>query len=347
MTAEAAVTPHRLRFAVPAGSRVAWPTAFGRRFLVTVDVEEEFDWSQPFSRAARGVAAIAALPAMHRRLADAGVTPLYFVDHPVAADPRAAATIRALLTDGATVGAQLHPWVNPPFRGEAGPLASFAGNLPPALEAAKLDALVGAIGDGVGVRPVAYRAGRYGLGPATLALLASLGFRVDSSMRAYHDYRDEGGPDYSRVDAGAFRPVPGLLELPLTSVFTGAARRAGPVLHRWAGQVPRGRGVLARAGLVSRVPLTPEGVPAAEAVRAVASAAANGERLLVLSFHSPSLVPGNTPYVRDADDLAAFHGWWEAVLPARAAAGFAPASLDEVLAAAGGAVGPAGLEPAT
>ena len=31
-----------------------------------------------------------------------------------------------------------------------------------------------------------------------------------------------------------------------------------------------------------------------------------GRRVLTLSFHSPSLAPGNTPYVRSAGELKAF-----------------------------------------
>ena len=347
MTADAAVTLHRMRFATPAAARVAWPSSFGRRFLVSVDVEEEFDWRKPFSRAARGVTAVAALPAMHARLADAGIGPLYLVDHPVAADPRAIATVAALA--GAEIGAQLHPWVNPPDCERAGEGASFVGNLPREVEAAKLDTLIATIESATGAAPRAYRAGRYGIGPGSLALLAARGIRVDTSMRARHDYRAAGGADFSHVGNAAFRTREGVLELPLSTVDVGRWRGAGEWLPQAARRVPKGRGLLARAGLHSRVPLTPEGVCAAEAVAAVRAAAQDGERLLVLSFHSPSLVPGNTPYVRDDAELARFHAWWDAVLPALARHGFEPASLAEVLVAAdeGGMVGPAGLEPAT
>jgi hypothetical protein len=31
-----------------------------------------------------------------------------------------------------------------------------------------------------------------------------------------------------------------------------------------------------------------------------------GHRIVTLSYHSPSLQPGNTPYVRDQRDLALF-----------------------------------------
>jgi hypothetical protein len=340
VSAPPAPVPHRLRFVTPPGALISWPEAFGRRFLVSVDVEEEFDWSRPFSRAARSVAAVAALPAFHARLTAAGVAPVYLIDHPVAADPRAAATLRAL---DAEIGAQLHPWVNPPHEEAPSPIASFAGNLPAALEAAKLDVLVAAITQAIGTPPRAFRAGRYGLGPATLPLVAARGFAADLSMRARHDYRAAGGADFTRVGVPAFRLAEGPVELPLTTVFTGALRRAGARLDPVAARVPRGRALLARPGLLSRVPLTPEGVSAREAVAAIGAAAADGERLLHLAFHSPSLVPGNTPYVRDARDLARFMAWWDAVLPALAAAGYAPVSLDAVLRA----VGPAGLEPAT
>lgn len=336
MSADVHVVPHRLRFATPPDARIDWPAAFGRRFLVSVDVEEEFDWSRPFSRAARSVAAVAALPAFHARLAAAGVAPVYLVDHPVATDARAADIIAALAAEpGVAIGAQLHPWVNPPHEEAPSAAASFAGNLPEALEAAKLDALVAAIARAFGTPPCAFRAGRYGLGPATLRLIAARGFAADLSMRARHDYRAAGGADFSRVGAAAFRLSEGLVELPLTTIFTGALRSSGATLDPLAARLPKGRALLARPRLLSRVPLTPEGVSAREAVAAIHVAAGDGERLLHIAFHSPSLVPGHTPYVRTAADLRRFGQWWDAILPALRASGYTPASLTDILTASG------------
>lgn len=317
--------------------RIVWPAAFGRRFVVFVDTEEEFDWAAPFSRAARSVSAIAALPEMHRRFVDRGVHPYYLCDYPVVADPRAAATLRGLVADGRSgIGAQLHPWVNPPHAEEPSAHLSFGGNLPPELEAQKLDRLTATIAEVFGRAPLAFRAGRYGLGPRTLGLLAERGYRLDTSVRSFHDYSAQGGPDYRAIGPDAFR-VPqasGLIELPLTTIFTGLLRRAGAPVHRAATRLPRGAGLLARSRLLSRVPLTPEGVSIAEASAAVRLAAQDGTRLLTLSFHSPSLVPGHTPYVRNEQDAAQFHRWWTAMLDLLDAQGFAPASLDEVLQAA-------------
>ena len=279
---------------------------------------------------------MAALPASHRRLAERGAAPTYMVDHPIATDPAAIAALGEVLRDPrAAVGTQLHPWVNPPFDEEVSAINSFPGNLAEALEAAKLDVLTAAIERAFGARPRLYRAGRYGIGPATLRLLAERGYRIDSSMRSRYDYAQEGGPDFSAIGNAAFRTGPGgaIVELPLTTIYTGRARRGGAALHRLLARVPRGRGAFARAGLLSRVALTPEDMPLADVVEAVTVAVGEGVRVLNLSFHSPSLVPGHTPYVRDAADLRLFWRWWEGVLARLDRLGVRAASADELIAA--------------
>lgn len=323
--------------APPADAMIRWPDAFGTRFLICVDTEEEFDWRLPVSRDNRGTSAMAALPQTHGRFAARGVPVHYLVDHPIVVDPMSVEVLRALLEDGrSAVGTQLHPWVSPPFDEEVNPINSFAGNLPRALEAAKLAELTAAIKKAFGARPLIYRAGRYGLGPHTLDLLAELGYRIDTSMRARYDYSGEGGPDYSDVPNQAFRAGPGggLIEVPFTTVFTGALRGGGARLHADLLRVPRGRGIAARLGLFSRVALTPEDMPVADAVEAVRVALGEGLRLLNFAFHSPSVVPGHTPYVRDEADLKAFHGWWDTILDLLATRGVEPVSQAQLLAAA-------------
>lgn len=323
--------------APPTGPRFRWPEGFGPRFAICIDTEEEFDWGAPFSRAATGVTAIRALPDMHRRFADRGAPLTYLVDYPVASTSEAADTIAALLADGVSaVGAHLHPWVTPPHDEEVSRPHSFAGNLAPALEGAKLDALGAAIERGFGRRPRLFRAGRYGMGPATLRLLAERGYVIDSSMRSGFCYTGEGGPDFRRIGNHAFRTGPGgaLLELPLTTVWLGAMRGGGANLYDLFGRLPRGHGVASRLGLLDRIALTPEEMPLAEALRAIDRAIDDGVALLNFSFHSPTVVPGMTPYVRDAADLARFYAWWEAVLDRLARRGVRPASEADLVAAA-------------
>lgn len=314
---------------------IEWPESFGTRFAIFVDTEEEFDWNAPLSREGHGTSAVAALPDAHRRFADRGIPITYLVDYPVVSDPWAAEVLRGIVADGrSAIGTQLHAWVNPPFVEEVTPANSFAGNLPEAVEAAKLDALTAAITAAFGQAPRAFRAGRYGIGPTTLRLLAERGYALDSSMRARYDYSAEGGPDFSGVGNHGFR-AGAMIELPLTTVFTGALRASGPALYRTLGTVPKARGVFARLGLLSRVALTPEDMPVGDAIEAIAVAAGEGVRVLNFSFHSPSVAPGKTPYVRDAADLAAFHGWWDRVIAALERRGIAPVSSDEIIAAAG------------
>ncbi len=320
------------------GPAVEWPESFGTRFTLFVDTEEEFDWNAPLRRDGWGVRAMAALPAAHRRFADRGVEVGYLVDYPIVTEPEAIDAIHRIVATGqATIGAQLHPWVNPPFAETLTPATSFAGNLPRAVEAAKLDRLTHAIHAAVGAAPLVYRAGRYGIGPSTLALLTERGYRIDTSMRARYCYVGEGGPDFSGVGNAAFRTGPGgaIVELPLTTVFTGHLRHGGQPLYHAAGRVPRGRGLLARAGLLNRVALTPEDMPLAEACEAIRIAVGEGLRLLNLSYHSPSVVPGHTPYVRDAADLAAFWRWWDVVLDLLDRLNVRSASAADALAAAG------------
>jgi hypothetical protein len=318
------------------GDHIAWPATFGTRFLVFADVEEEFDWGRPPSRTNRATSAMAAFPQAHCRFADHGTGLVCMADHPIATDPRAVDILRRVVEDGrSAIGTQLHAWVTPPYA-DAQPGDSFPGNLPRALEAAKLDTITAAVASAFGTTPLIYRAGRYGIGPHTAALLMARGYRLDSSVRAGYDYATDGGPDFSRLGNRAFR-LGGLVELPASTVFTGALRRGGAALYRALGQVPRGRGAFAHAGLLERIALTPEDMPIDAALRAVRTAVAGGERLLTFSFHSPSIVPGHTPYVRDADDLARFWQWWQLMFAELDRIGVTPTTLADILTAVDGA----------
>jgi hypothetical protein len=152
-------------------------------------------------------------------------------------------------------------------------------------------------------------------------------------MRSAYDYSGDGGPDFSAIGNHAFRAGSdgAIVELPLTTVFTGALRRGGAGLHRRLGRLPRGRGIAARLGLLSRVALTPEDMPLDEALEAVRVAVGEGVRLLNFSFHSPSVEPGHTPYVRDAGRSRRLPSLVGARLRLLARLGVAPASLAEIV----------------
>lgn len=317
------------------GGLIDWPETFGTRFTVFVDTEEEFDWGKPLARENRATEAMRALPEMHALFADNGVGPSYMVDHPIATCPMSIDILQTILSDGrSAIGSQLHPWVNPPHDEAVTPFNSFVGNLPRALEAAKLAALTRAITDAFGRRPVMMRTGRYGIGPNSLRLLSEQGYRVDSSMRSGYVYADEGGPDFTGIANHAFRTGQGnLVELPLTTVYTGGLGRGGARLYQALGRVPKARGIMSRLGLMTKVALTPEDMPIDHALEAIRVAVGEGVRLLMFTYHSPSAAVGYTPYVRDAAELRAFRDWWRQAFGLLAQLGVAPASHDDILAA--------------
>ena len=327
--------------------RAVFPDDWSSVFLIFVDTEEEFDWSRPQSRENTSTRHVPAIAEGQRRLADGGGQPVYLVDWPIARDAPAREMLGGFAAAGdAEVGLQLHPWVNPPFDETVHGFNSFVGNLLPGLEERKLRALHGEVAGGFGVRPLCYRAGRYGVGPNTAAILERLGIRVDVSVRAGFSYRTQGGPDFRRHGvwpywAGPRRQV---LEVPLGFARLGLlGQHAPPVLSEL--REGRLRGLLARTGLLARVPLTPEGTTAAEAVAAIDRLVAARVPVLSFSFHSPSLEPGHTPYVRDRSDLVRFWLWWDAVFDRLARHGVAGATVASVLAAAERTRGAAACQP--
>ncbi len=313
----------------------AFPPSFGRRFTVSIDTEEEFDWGKPFTRGPHGTTHGKSLPAIQRLLGNVGVKPLYFIDHLIATDPLCVETLRDYQDRGeCDVGTHLHPWVNPPFLEEVNTRNSFAGNLPMEIEQAKLFGLTDTIEQAMGRRPTVYRAGRYGVGPNSGRLLIEAGYRVDCSVRPLHDYSGEGGPDFSAILPQPYWVAGGaLLEVPLTAAFTGLLRKHGG-LYAQTRSIPRAHGVLSRAGLLNRVALSPEGMPLSQVLEGIDRLCGDGLRLFSLSFHSPSIEVGHTPYVRDAAELRAFHAWWDGVFDRFAELGIEPASIGEIEQAA-------------
>ncbi|MBL8861558.1 MAG: polysaccharide deacetylase family protein [Planctomycetes bacterium] len=278
--------------------------------LVVVDTEEEFDWSQPFDRSQRSVGHLRAVGRFQDVCDEAEVAPVYVVDHPIATTPEAVAALREIHERGACeIGAHLHPWVSPPHDEQVSARNSYPGNLPRALERAKIERLTEAIESAFGARPRAYKSGRYGFGPHTGAILDELGYEVDLSPAPPFDLRADGGPDWSRAPAEPYRlDTPRrLLAAPNTGGFVGWAGGFSRPLYALASSAPgralRLGGILARLGAVERLFLSPEGYAGADLVRLTRALLGSGVRVFVLSLHSPSFEPGHTPYVRDAREL--------------------------------------------
>lgn len=281
--------------------------------LVVIDTEEEFDWSRPHARENTSVTAIAAQGLAQEIFASRAITPTYVIDYPVASSPAAVEALRVFADPGhCRIGAHLHPWVNPPHMEAVNAYNSYPGNLPVALEREKLETLTVAIAKGFGARPIVYKAGRYGVGAATAEILEELGYLIDVSVVPFTSFSSDGGPDFSGAGfhPSWFGSKGELLEIPLSCGFYGQLRSLGPAifsrLSSDLGMRLRLPGILARSGLLERIRLTPEGIDLAANIRLVWSLYDQGCRVFTFTYHSPSLVPGMTPYVRSERDLSEF-----------------------------------------
>lgn len=113
--------------------------AGGPLLLVTVDAEEEWDWTSEFPIAPFSTKNIQRLPDFQRLCSDIGLRPTYFVDQAVVDEPVNREIIGHYLgRDECDVGAQLHPWCTPPVEESLSEANSHSINLPGALVESKI-----------------------------------------------------------------------------------------------------------------------------------------------------------------------------------------------------------------
>jgi hypothetical protein len=292
---------------------INWSRSQQPLLMVVVDTEAEFDWIKSKSRKARGVSSVKNQRLAHQLYGRYGIKPTYVVDFPVSDAPEGYEPIRELLMQQkCEIGAHLQPWDTPPFSEEITEYNSYPGNLPRGLESAKLAVLTETIERNLGQRPRIYKAGRYGVGPATADVLAELAYEIDLSVVPRTDLSRQFGPDFRRCGPSPywFGRDRRMIEIPLSVGFTGLLARFGvPIYHLSSAEELKSlrmQGLLARLHLLDRITLTPEGIEFSELRRLTRALLRAGHRVFSLTYHSPSLEPGNTPYVRTDTELRAF-----------------------------------------
>jgi glycosyltransferase involved in cell wall biosynthesis len=279
---------------------------------VVVDTEAEFDWSRPLERALTNVGAIDDVERGQAVFDRHGLRPVYVVDYPIASNPGSVMQLKAILDrGGCEIGAHLHPWTTPPYDESMSERNSYPGNLPPALELAKLRNLVELIRTSFGISPLFYKAGRYGFGPGTARALSECGIKVDFSILPGADLRWKDGPDFSLLESVPYWVGDhDVLTAPMTRSTIGLLPSLGPWIDRAARRaglraLPL-RPLLARTRIADTITLTPEGVTTEEQIRLINTLLARGTKQFVLHFHSPSLQAGNTSYTPDEGAVARF-----------------------------------------
>ena len=281
--------------------------------VVSIDTEGDA-WSPTRTGyGCRNVLQLRRARALFERL---GVRCTYLPTWQVANDPAASGLLAELHQSGeAEVGAHLHPWDNPPMDEAFEPRNTMLCNLPGELQTEKLRRLTGALAAvRGGEAPTTFRAGRWGLGRATLEALGACGYTVDSSVTPYTSWAQYEGPDFGGAPLVPYRvghrhapsvpdPEGALRELPMSAGYT---RRPFPTwhdIHRTMGRVRGARGLAHRAGLVRHVVCSPESATREDMTALARQLLAQRVPHAQLMLHSQSLTPGLSPFTRSARDV--------------------------------------------
>ncbi|TRX57934.1 polysaccharide deacetylase family protein [Thalassomonas sp. M1454] len=279
-------------------------------FILTVDTEEEWDWSDEFPNDNFSVSNIFELPAFQLFCQELGIKPTYFVDYAVANNTDAANVLANINPELCEVGAHLHPWANPPFFGETTEKSSHVVNLPIEQTQQKLDLLINKIQQNIGSTPRSFRTGRWGINGEILQLLDDKGFEVDSSI--YPLYSNEFfscesantspyWPNFSKPNQqGSQRK---LFEIPVTCGFNRNNYSFAQKLHRAMEKPPftwiKANGLLWHTKLLRKIYLSPELCSAKDMIKLVDLSLKKKHKVLHMYLHSSSLIEGVTGLSQD------------------------------------------------
>ncbi len=315
------------------------------KLIVTIDTEED-NWA-PYAPTGYTVRNIERLPVLQDLFAAYGVRPTYLVTYQVITHESAAEILDTLLhSEQCEIGAHCHPWSTPPFTEERIERNSMLCNLPPALQAAKIRSLHAAIVSRLGVSATCFRSGRWGYSPTVAATLHALGYRVDTSITAYTDWRNYAGPDYSNMPPTPFlfspediyrsHPTGCMLQVPAT---VGYLQRDFALSNALVNGIRHSSlrhlrliGVLDRLGWLNKVWLSPENSTGAQMIALARRMRDSGYPLVNMFFHSSTLTAGLTPFVRRRQDEVQFLDRIQEFLAFVQAEGFESITLSEARA---------------
>lgn len=293
-------------------------------FVITLDTEPDNEWGRPRVATTENARFV---PRFHELVTRHGFRTTYLLTIEMAEDKFLQEYLGPRREAGeCEIGAHLHPWNTPPLV----PLTPddmkhhpYPFEYPLEVQRAKLLTLVSAVEANYGVRPVSYKAGRWGLDEAHAQLLDDMGFRVDTSVcpginwgPSKGDPRRNGGPNFTRADLLPYRLSrkdvcrPGgmrLWEVPPTIVFYSALGRYVPAVRALYHRYRRVRRLFDRKRLGAQW-LRPYPYMTVERLARVATLARRaGAQVLNLTFHSSELMPGGSPYNRTPDAIESLY----------------------------------------
>jgi hypothetical protein len=285
-------------------------------YTITVDTEEEWDWSGSFPVTDLALTNIAALPRFQDMCSRFGASVTYFTDQAVFENEQARSILLGIAgRDDVEIGMHIHPWNTPPLNGPVTPRETFLHNLPPSTALAKLNSVYECF-EKCGLKPTSFRGGRYSSGGAIHEFLRDKGFLADASVVPFTTWADDGAPDYRRRGLKPERlpprsaAEPPLWEIPLTLAFTRRpyalwAKFYNVVSHSWLGKL-RLIGIAERLGIVRKAWLSFEDPMGRDMPSFLRKLRRLNLPCICFSVHSSSFVAGKalyTPTKADEDRL--------------------------------------------
>ena len=221
------------------------------------------------------------------------ISPVYFVSPEVVNNDDCCKVLKSEIERDAEIGTHLHSEYIEPQKKYNDATGTASNEFPcyaydTETEFAKIKNLTELIEEKLGIRPVSYRAARYGADTDTINILKNLGYKIDSSITPGINWKKQGGPDHtkgptepyfiSKTDYYAQGDSP-ILEVPIT--ISGKRFPLLPdkwMFYKW---------------------LRPSFMTAVEMKWLVNEYIKKySEPVLNLMFHSMEILPGKTPFVR-------------------------------------------------
>jgi hypothetical protein len=280
-------------------------------FIITVDAEGDNVWAKPRVATTRNAECLPRFQALCEKF---DFRPVYLANYEMARSACFVGFARDVLArDAGEVGMHLHAWNTPPFAPLTGDDCAFQPYLieyPDDVLRAKVRTLTDLLEDRFERKMLSHRAGRWGFDERYAAALLDTGYRIDCSVTPGVDWGGNlgdpggnGGPDYRGFPQTPYYLNPadisapgsdGLLEVPVTI-------RPSPLMRcaDWAYRVPVLRSAANRLSPGLRW-LSPAESSLSQMRAAARQAREEGAGHIEFMLHSSELMPGGSPFFRDA-----------------------------------------------
>jgi len=294
---------------------------------ITIDTEED-NWGQ-FNEKAPSIENIYQIPRLQSLFDRFGVKPTYLLTAPVIRDKQSCSIFKKINNDGrCELGLHCHPWNTPPIEEKISDKNSMLCNLNSSLINKKLRYLFTLFEDCFDSLPNSFRAGRWAINQNVVQSLTNLGIHVDTSVSPLVDWSKYYGPDHFFAKNEAFFYIDrnyhfsdapqDILEIPPTIGFLQGTSSILSLLRYLFAKKAFTKfhlvGLLEKFNLLNLRWLSPELSNAEDIIKLAQTMIRANRPVLNFTFHSTTLLPGMSPFVKNESDLRHFYASIESFL---------------------------------